>query len=78
MTFFPGQGKVREFCGWPEKVREDLESQGKVREFEGRQSLEVLFILFKRGKDVQSHEIVYAHLPPHWGPRSAISRALDL
>ena len=34
MKFFPGQGKVREFCGWPGKFRKDLESQGKVREFE--------------------------------------------
>ena len=45
--FFPGQGKVREFCGWPGKFRKDLESQGKVREFEkkghGRQSSENLF-----------------------------------
>ena len=30
--FFPGQGKVREFCGWPGKCRKDLESQGRVRE----------------------------------------------
>ena len=36
MKFFPGQGKVRELCGWPGKVRKDLESQGKVREFEGK------------------------------------------
>ena len=35
-TFFPGQGKVREFCGWPVKFRKDLESQGKVREFENK------------------------------------------
>ena len=28
MNFFPGQGKVREFCGWPGKIRKDLESQG--------------------------------------------------
>ena len=28
MKFFPGQGKVREFCGWPGKFRKDLESQG--------------------------------------------------
>ena len=27
MTFFPGQGKVREFCGWPGKFRKYLESQ---------------------------------------------------
>ena len=33
---FPGQGKVREFCGWPGKFRKDLESQGKVREFENK------------------------------------------
>ena len=26
--FFPGQGKVRKFCGWPGKFRKDLESQG--------------------------------------------------
>ena len=63
MKFFPGQGKVREFCGWPGKFKKDLESQGKVREFEkkngyGRQSSENLFILFKLGKDVHSHEIV--------------------
>ena len=34
MNFFPGQGKVREFSGWPGKFKKDLESQGKVREFE--------------------------------------------
>ena len=71
MKFFPGQGKVREFCGWPGNFRKDLESQGKVREFEnngyGWQSSENLFILFKRGKHVLSHEIVEAHLPPHRG-----------
>ena len=47
MKFFPGQGKVREFCGWPRKFRKDLESQGKVREFGkkgyDRQSSENLF-----------------------------------
>ena len=26
MKFFPGQGKVREFCEWPGKFRKDLES----------------------------------------------------
>ena len=36
MKFFPGQGKVREFCGWSGKVRKDLESQGKVMEFENK------------------------------------------
>ena len=36
MNIFSGQGKVREFCGWSEKFRKDLESQGKVREFENK------------------------------------------
>ena len=70
MKIFPDQGKVREFCGWPWICRKDFESQAKVREFENKwlwQSSENLFILFKRGKDVHSHEIVYAHLPLHWG-----------
>ena len=59
MEFFPGQGKVREFCGWPVKFRKDLKSQGKVREFENKwQSSENLIILFKRVKDVLSHEMV--------------------
>ena len=61
MKCFPGQGKVKEFCGWPGKFREDLESQGKVREFENKwlwQSSKELYILFKSGKDVLSHEIV--------------------
>ena len=34
--FCPDQGKVREFCGWSEKFRKDLESQEKVREFENK------------------------------------------
>ena len=34
MNFFPGQGKLREFCKWSGKFRKDFESQGKVREFE--------------------------------------------
>ena len=75
MKFFPGKGKVGEFCGWPGKFRKDLESRGKVREKSGnlkincygRQSSENLFILFKRGKDVHSHEIVQVYSPPHWG-----------
>ena len=33
----------------------------------GRHSSENLFILFKWGTDVLSHEIVQAHLPPQWG-----------
>ena len=34
MKFFPDQGKVREFCGWPGKFSKDLDSQEKVGEFE--------------------------------------------
>ena len=43
------------------KFRKDLESQEKVREFENKwlwQAVFRKFILFKRGKDVHSHEIV--------------------
>ena len=36
MKYFPGQGKVREFCGWSGLIRKDFESQGKVREFENK------------------------------------------
>ena len=41
--FFPGQGKVREFPGWPEKFRKDLENQGKVREFENKWLWQAVF-----------------------------------
>ena len=62
LKFIPGQGKVKEFCGWPGKFRKDLESQRKVREFENKwlwqAVLENLFFLSKRGKGVLSHEIV--------------------
>ena len=34
MNFYPVQGKVREFCGCSGNFAKDLESQGKVREFE--------------------------------------------
>ena len=62
MKFFPGQGKVREFFGWPG----NLERTWKVREKSGNlkingygmRSSGNLFILLKRGKDVHSHEIV--------------------
>ena len=33
---FPGQGKIREFCGWSGKFRKALESLRKVREFENK------------------------------------------
>ena len=58
MKFFPGQGKVREFCGRSGKFRMDLESQEKSGNLKingyGRQTSENSFILFKRGKDVLS------------------------
>ena len=53
MKFFPDQGEVREFCGWPGKVREKSGNL-KINGY-GRQSSEILLILFKRGKDVLSH-----------------------
>ena len=46
MEFFPGQGKVGEFCGWPGKLRKDLESQGKVREFEDKWLWQAVFRKF--------------------------------
>ena len=50
--FFPGQGKVREFCGWPAKFKKDLENQDKSGNLKingyGRQTSKNLFILFKR------------------------------
>ena len=55
MNFVPGQGKVREFCGWPEKFR--MSANLKINGY-GRQSSENFFILFKKGKDVHSHGIV--------------------
>ena len=53
----------------------NLEKTLKVREKSGnlkingygRQSSENLFILFKMEKDVLSHAIVWAYLPPHRG-----------
>ena len=36
MKFFPAQGKFREFCGWSGKLKKDLESRRKVREFENK------------------------------------------
>ena len=62
MKFFPGQGKVREFCGWSGKFRKDLEGQGKVREFENKWLWQADFRKFiytvQEGKDVLFHETV--------------------
>ena len=46
MKFFPCQGKVGEFCGWPGKFRKDLESQGKVRDFEKKWLRQAVFRKF--------------------------------
>ena len=46
IKYFPGQGNVREFCGWPGKFIKDLESQEKVREFENKWLWQVLFRKF--------------------------------
>ena len=62
MKICPGQGKVRDVVDG----QGNLERTWKVREKSGNlkingygmQSSENLFILFKRGKDVLSHEIV--------------------
>ena len=60
-TFVAGQGNLERT--W--KVREKSGNL-KINGY-GRQSSENLFILFKRGKDVHSREIVKVHLPQHWG-----------
>ena len=58
-NFVDGQGILERF--W--KVREKSGNL-KINSY-GRQSSENLFILFRRGKDVLSHEIVQAPLSPH-------------
>ena len=61
MKFFSGQGKVREFCGLSGKFRKDLESQGKVREFENKWlwQADYRFVYsFQEGKDAVSREII--------------------
>ena len=49
----------------------NLERTWKDREFENKWLWLAVFrkfiFLFKRGKNVHSHEIVLAHLPPHLG-----------
>ena len=70
MIFFPGQGKVREFCGWSGKFRQDFESQGKVREFENKwlwQAVFRKFYLFCSRGEMMFFEKVQAHLPLHSG-----------
>ena len=65
--FFPGQGKVREFCndqGNSERTWKVREKSGNLKiNGYGRQTSENLFILFKREKEGLSQEIVYISLP---------------
>ena len=60
-----------EFCCWPGNLERTWKVSEKSENLKingyGRQFSENLFILFKRGKDVLSQEIVYAHLPPCLG-----------
>ena len=62
MKFFPGQGKVREFCKWSgnsERTLKVREESGNLKiNGYGRKTSENYFFLFKRGKDVLSHEVV--------------------
>ena len=55
-----GQGKL-------ERTRKNMEKSGNLKNSYGRHLSENLFILFENKKDVLSHEIVSALLPPHWG-----------
>ena len=47
--------QVREFCGWPGKFRMDLESPGKVRDFENKWlwqagSLQKIYLFCSKGE----------------------------
>ena len=54
MKFFPGQGRVKEFCEWSGKFRKDLESQAKIREFENKMamagSLQKIYLFCSEGE----------------------------
>ena len=62
MKFLPGQRKVWEFCGWPEKFRKDLESQEKVWEFENKWLWQAVFrkfiYSFQKGKRCTFSDVV--------------------
>ena len=61
--FFPGQGIIREFCGWSGKFGKDLENLGKVREFENKWlNLQNLYIFVQGERKLLSSYIVQAHL----------------
>ena len=72
MKFFPGQGKVREFCGWPGKFRKDLEGQGKVRDFEKKWLWKALFRKFICSREERMYILMryskpICHLSLHLG-----------
>ena len=54
---FSRSGKSQGILWMPKEIQKRLGKSGKINGF-GRQSSENLFILFKREKDVHSHEIV--------------------
>ena len=63
--FFSRSGKCQGKLWMAREFRKDLESQGKVGEFENKWLWQAdsrkIIILFKRGKDSLSPS------PPHWG-----------
>ena len=67
--FFQVREKSGNFVNGQEKFLKDFESQEKSGNLKtnGYGRFQKIFLLFKRGKDVLSHAIVEAHLPPHWG-----------
>ena len=56
--FFPAQGKVGEFGGWPGKLRKDLESQGMGKEMAMAGSFRKVIYSVQEGKDILSPELV--------------------
>ena len=67
MKFFPGQGKVREICGWQGKFRKDLQSQGKG-EFKNKwlwQAVFRKFLFCSRGERMYRYSL--SPSPPHLG-----------
>ena len=51
MNFFPGQGKVREFCGWPVKFRKVREKSGNLK-INGYGSLQKIHLFCSKGEKI--------------------------
>ena len=70
MKFFPGQGKVREFCvdsqGNLERTWKVREKSGNLKKMAMAGSLQKIYSV-QEGKGCTFSKIVEAHLPPHWG-----------